>query len=261
MGILTGGIAVLILLTLFLSAVRVVPEYERLVVFRLGHLAGVRGPGVVFLIPVVDSAVRISMRIVTLDVPAQEVITRDNVTTKVDAVVYYRVVDPARAVVTVENFHYATAQLAQTTLRSVVGQAELDELLSEREKLNERLQEILDQATDPWGIKVSSVEIKDVTIPPGLLQAIARQAEAERERRALVIQAQGEEQAAESLVRAAAMLNNEPGAMTLRVLRSLPDLASREGSTIIFPVPMELSALLGSWQQAGSGGGGRGAGS
>ena len=240
------SLPVLLLIVAFLYAsIRIVPEYERVVVFRLGRLIGTRGPGVILLIPLIDRGLRVSLRIITLNVPTQEVITRDNVTTKVDAVVYYRVVDPAKAVLTVEDYPYATAQLAQTTLRSVVGQAELDELLAERYKLNARLQEILDEATDPWGIKVTAVEIKDVTIPPDLLSAIARQAEAERQRRALVIHAQGEEQAAEALVRAAGKLNSEPGAMTLRVIRTLPELVAREGSTVVFPVPMELAALLG----------------
>lgn len=234
-----------LLVIILYQSIRIVPEYERLVVFRLGRLVGARGPGIVFLIPLVDRAERMSLRIITLDVPSQEVITRDNVTTRVDAVVYYRVVEPARTVVTVEDFRHATGQLAQTTLRSVVGQSELDELLAERDRLNHRLQAILDEATDPWGIKVSAVEIKDVTIPAELLSAIARQAEAERQRRALVIHAQGEEEAAEALTRAANRLNQEPGAMTLRVIRTLPDLVAREGSTVVFPVPMELATLLG----------------
>jgi len=256
--------ALVVLLAILYQAIRIVPEYERLVVFRLGRLVGARGPGIVFLIPLVDRAERMSLRIITLDVPSQEVITRDNVTTRVDAVVYYRVVEPARTVVTVEDFRHATGQLAQTTLRSVVGQSELDELLAERDRLNQRLQAILDEATDPWGIKVSAVEIKDVTIPPELLSAIARQAEAERQRRALVIHAQGEEEAAEALTRAANRLNQEPGAMTLRVIRTLPDLVAREGSTVVFPVPMELATLLGApavtRQALGGGGGSRGAG-
>lgn len=241
-----GTLTIIFLLLAFLwASVRIVPEYERVVVLRLGRLIGTKGPGIVFLIPFIDQGIRLSLRIVTLNVPTQEVITRDNVTTSVDAVVYYRVVDPARTVVSVEDYPYATAQLAQTTLRSVVGQAELDELLAERDKLNAKLQEILDESTEPWGIKVTAVEIKDVTIPQGLLSAIARQAEAERQRRALVIQARGEEQAADALVRAASKLNSEPGAMTLRVIRTLPELVNKEGSTVVFPVPMELGALLG----------------
>lgn len=241
-----GTLTIIFLLLAFLwASVRIVPEYERVVVLRLGRLIGTKGPGIVFLIPFIDQGIRLSLRIVTLNVPTQEVITRDNVTTSVDAVVYYRVVDPARTVVSVEDYPYATAQLAQTTLRSVVGQAELDELLAERDKLNAKLQEILDESTEPWGIKVTAVEIKDVTIPQGLLSAIARQAEAERQRRALVIQARGEEQAADALVRAASKLNSEPGALTLRVIRTLPELVNKEGSTVVFPVPMELGALLG----------------
>ncbi len=230
------------------AAVRVVREFERLVVFRLGHLLGTRGPGVVFLIPFIDSGVKLSLRLVTFDVPAQEVITRDNVTTRVNAVVYYRVVDPARTVVNVENFHRATAELAATTLRSVVGQVELDQLLTERERLNSKLQQILDEATDRWGIKVTTVEIKDVVIPPDLLSAIARQAEAERERRALIIHAEGERQAAQRLSEAAKILSAEPGGLALRVLRTLPDLADRKGSTIIFPLPVEIAPMLGGFR-------------
>ncbi|MDQ7795100.1 MAG: slipin family protein [bacterium] len=235
-----------IILFLFLSsALRVVREYERLVVFRLGRLAGSRGPGLVLLIPGIDAAFRVSLRIVTYDVPTQDVITKDNVTTRVNAVVYYRIVDPALTLVNVENFHQATAQLAQTTLRSVVGQAELDQLLTERDRLNVQLQKILDEATDRWGIKVTAVEIKDVVIPEGLLSAIARQAEAERQRRALVIHAEGERQASERLAEAARMLATEPGGLTLRVLRTLPEIAARPGSVVAFPIPIELGSLLG----------------
>jgi regulator of protease activity HflC (stomatin/prohibitin superfamily) len=238
-------VAVVVILLLFLfSAIKVVREYERLVVFRLGRLVGVRGPGLVIIIPWVDRAVRISLRIVTLDVPTQDVITRDNVTTSVNAVVYYRVVDPSRAVVNVEEYRLATAQLAQTTLRSVTGQAELDELLAERDKLNQLIQKILDEATDPWGIKVTAVEIKDVGIPEGLQKAISRQATAERDRRAIVVQAEGERQAAEKLAEAARILVQQDGGLYMRLLRSLPEIASQQGSVIAFPLPVELRHLL-----------------
>lgn len=227
-----------------LSAIKVVREYERLVVFRLGRLIGEKGPGVVLVIPIVDRIVRISMRIVTLDVPTQEVITRDNVTGSVNAVVYYRVVDPNRAIVNVEEYRIATAQLAQTTLRSVAGQADLDELLSERDKLNQQIQKILDEATDPWGIKVTAVEIKDVGIPEGLQKAISRQATAERERRAIVVQAEGEKEAAVKLAEAASILNSEEGGFYVRLLRTLPEIASQQGSIIAFPLPIELRHIL-----------------
>ncbi len=244
----TGMEAILALLFIififFYSALKVVREYERLVVFRLGHLVGSRGPGLVFLIPVIDRFVRVSLRVITLDVPTQEVITRDNVTCSVNAVVYYRVVDANNAIVNVENYREATGQLAQTTLRSVAGQAELDELLAERDKLNQQIQKILDDATDPWGIKVTSVEIKDVVIPEGLQKAIARQAAAERERRAIVIQAEGEKQAAQKLAEAAEILARQPGGFFMRVLRTVPEIAGQQGNIIAFPLPMELRHLL-----------------
>ncbi len=237
-------IAAAILLLVLLYAIRIAREYERLVVFRLGRLIAAKGPGLIILIPLIDRAVRISLRIVTLDVPTQEVITRDNVTCSVNAVVYYRVVDSNRAVVNVEEYRIATAQLAQTTLRSVAGQAEFDELLSERDKLNKTIQQILDEATDPWGIKVTAVEIKDVVIPQGLQRAISRQAAAERERRAIVIQAEGEKQAAEKLAQAAAILSQEDGGLFVRLLRTLPEISAQQGSVIAFPLPMELRHLL-----------------
>ncbi len=226
------------------SALKIVREYERVVVFRLGHLVGERGPGLVIIIPLIDRTVRVSLRIVTLDVPTQEVITHDNVTTSVNAVVYYRVVEPSRAVVNVEDYRYATAQLAQTTLRSVTGQADLDELLAERDKLNVQIQQILDQATDPWGIKVTAVEIKDVVIPEGLQRAISRQATAERERRAIIVQAEGEKQAAEKLAEAAQILTEQDGALYIRLLRTLPEIAGQQGSIIAFPLPLELRHLF-----------------
>jgi len=238
------GIVVAIVIVVLIYAIRIAKEYERLVIFRLGHLISEKGPGLVIIIPIIDRAVRISLRIVTLDVPTQEVITRDNVTCSVNAVIYYRVVDPNRAVVNVEEYRMATAQLAQTTLRSVAGQAELDELLSERDKLNQKIQQILDEATDPWGIKVTAVEIKDVVIPQGLQKAIARQAAAERERRAVVIQAEGEKQAAQRLAQAASILGSEEGGMFVRLLRTIPEIAGQPGSILAFPLPMELRHLF-----------------
>ncbi|NLZ27627.1 MAG: slipin family protein [Firmicutes bacterium] len=234
-----------ILVGFITSSLKVVREYERMVIFRLGHLIAAKGPGVIFIIPLLDKAVRISLRTITLDVPTQDVITSDNVTVSVNAVVYYRVVDPNRAVVNVEDYMFATSQMAQTTLRSVAGQAELDGLLAERDKLNQLIQKILDEATDPCGIKVTSVEIKDVVIPEGLQKAISRQAAAERERRAIVIQAEGEKQAAERLAEAAAILAHQDGGMFVRLLRSLPEIASQQGSLIAFPLPMEFKHLLG----------------
>ncbi len=235
---------VIIVIMLFSSTIKVVREYERLVVFRLGHVVGARGPGLVIIIPLIDRTIKIPLRTVTLDVPTQEVITRDNVTTSVNAVVYYRVLDSTRAVINVEDYRYATAQLAQTTLRSVVGQADLDELLSERDKLNMLIQKILDQATDPWGIKVSAVEIKDVVIAESLQKAISRQATAERERRAIIVQADGEKEAAKTLAEAAKILGDQDGALYLRLLRTLPEIASQQGSLIAFPLPMELRHLF-----------------
>ncbi len=238
----TFAIVVIIILFLY-AALKVVKEYERLVVFRLGHLVGGRGPGLIILIPIIDRYVRVSLRVITLDVPTQEVITKDNVTTSVNAVIYYRVVDPNNAIVNVENFTMATGQLAQTTLRSVAGQAELDELLSEREKLNQRIQKILDEATDPWGVKVTAVEIKDVVIPEALQRAISRQAAAERERRAIVIQAEGEKQAAQKLADSAKILAAQDGGLFVRLLRTLPEIAGQPGNIIAFPLPMELRHL------------------
>lgn len=240
---LIGPVVGLIILFL-LSSIKVVREYERIVVFRLGRLIGEKGPGLIVVIPLVDRTVKISLRVVTMDVPSQEVITRDNVTTSVNAVVYYRVVDSNKAIVNIEDFRFATAQLAQTTLRSVTGQAELDELLSEREKLNQLIQKILDEATDPWGIKVTAVEIKDVGIPELLQKAISRQATAERERRAIVVQAEGEKEAAKKLAEAAEILNSQDGGFYVRLLRSIPEVVSQPGSILAFPLPMELRHLL-----------------
>jgi len=231
---------VIFLLILAASAIKILREYERGVIFRLGRLIGAKGPGLFFIIPGIDKMLRISLRTVTMDVPPQDVITRDNVSIKVNAVVYFRVMDPNKAVVEVENYLYATSQLAQTTLRSVVGQAELDELLSQREKINMTLQDILDKHTEPWGIKVSLVETKQVDLPEEMRRAIARQAEAERERRAKVIHAEGEAQAAQKLAEAANIISVNPAALQLRFLQTLTEVATEKNSTTIFPVPIDL---------------------
>ena len=242
---LLNAVVIIVVLVILLSmAVKIIPEYERVVLFRLGRLVGVRGPGLILIIPFIDQITRISLRTIVFDVPPQEVITRDNVTCKVNAVLYYRVVEPDKAVVNVERFHEATNQLAQTTLRSVTGTADLDTILSQREKLNETIQHIVDESTDPWGIKVTAVEIKDVTLPQEMHRAIARQAEAERNRRAAVIQAEGERQAAEELANAADILVKSPGALTVRMLRSLSELSNTQNTTILFPLPMELRHIL-----------------
>ena len=235
------------------NAVRVVREYERLVVFRLGRLVGERGPGLVLLIPIVDRAVKVGLRTVTMDVPPQDIITRDNVTVKVNAVIYFRVISASQAVVQVENYLYATSQIAQTTLRSILGQQELDELLAEREKLNQALQQVIDRQTEPWGVKVSTVEVKNVDLPQEMQRAIARQAEAERERRAKVINAEGEYQAAARLAEAAAMLAKEPTALQLRYLQTLAEIATENNSTTIFPVPVDLlKAFQGAMERMGT---------
>ena len=231
---------IIFLVILGASAVKILREYERGVIFRLGRLIGAKGPGIFFIIPGVDKMLRISLRTVTMDIPPQDVITRDNVSIKVNAVVYFRVIDPNKAVVEVENYLYATSQLAQTTLRSVVGQAELDELLSQREKINITLQDILDKHTEPWGIKVSLVETKQVDLPEEMRRAIARQAEAERERRAKIIHAEGEAQAAEKLAEAASVISVNPAALQLRFLQTLTEVATEKNSTTIFPVPIDL---------------------
>jgi regulator of protease activity HflC (stomatin/prohibitin superfamily) len=228
-----------------LSAIQILAEYERGVIFRLGKLlAQPKGPGVVLVFRPIDRIVRISLRTVVHDVPPQDIITRDNVSVKVNAVVYYRVIDPRRAVVEVENYSYATSQLAQTTLRSVLGQVELDDLLAEREHLNQQLQRILDTQTDPWGIKVSAVEVKHVDLPQDMQRAMARQAEAEREKRAKIIHAEGELIASEKLSQAAAVISRESGAMTLRYLQTLNEIAAEQNSTIVFPLPIDLLPLL-----------------
>lgn len=238
---------ILIIPVLYLmSAVKVLNEYERGVVFRLGKLLPEpKGPGVILVLPPIDRLVRVSLRTIVMDVPPQDVITRDNVSIKVNAVVYFRVMEPRRAIVEVESYHYATSQLAQTTLRSVLGQVELDELLSQRERLNHDLQHILDQQTDPWGVKVSNVEVKHVDLPPDMQRAMARQAEAEREKRAKIIHAEGELQASAKLSQAAAVIATEPITVTLRYLQTLTEIASEKNSTILFPLPIELISLLG----------------
>jgi len=235
------AITIVILVLLFLaSAIRVLNEYERGVIFRLGRFLRAKGPGLIILIPIVDRMVRVSMRLIAMDVAPQDVITRDNVSVKVNAVVYFRVMETSKAVIQVEDYLYATSQLAQTTLRSVCGQSELDELLSEREKINSTLAEILDKHTDPWGIKVAAVEVKHIDLPVEMQRAIAKQAEAERERRAKVIHADGEYQASTKLADAAGILSTQPMAMQLRFLQTLTEVATEKNSTLIFPIPIDL---------------------
>src|SRR5688572_16799659 len=228
---------------IFMSAVRVVQEYERGVVFRLGRLVGARGPGLILLIPFIERMIKVDLRTLTLDIPRQEVITRDNVTVNVNAVAYFRVLDPNRAMVEVADYVRATSQIAQTTMRSVIGQGELDELLSEREKINQQLQAIIDEQTEPWGVKVSIVELKDVELPVSMQRAMARQAEAEREKRAKIIHAEGENQAAQQLQEAARVLSVEPGALQLRFLQTLGEISVEKNSTILFPVPIDLISI------------------
>jgi regulator of protease activity HflC (stomatin/prohibitin superfamily) len=233
-------VVVVALVVLLSSAVRIAREYERGIVFRLGRLLRAKGPGVILLIPIVDRMVRIDLRVVTLDVPRQEMMTRDNVPVTVDAVVYFRVVNPEDAIVKVENFSKATFLLAQTTLRSVIGQHELDELLSQRDRINEQLQTVIDQGSEPWGIKVTLVEIRDVVLPDSMKRAMAKQAETERERRAKVINAEGEYQAAEKLVMAAEKISAQPIALQLRFLQALTEVATEHTSTVVFPIPIDL---------------------
>jgi len=246
-GALGPFVIVVVVLAIFIlpQAMRILREYERGVIFRLGKLQGAKGPGLIFLIPVVDKLVRMDLRVVTIDVSKQEVMTRDNVPATVDAVVYFRVVDPNAAVVKVENFWKATSLIAQTTLRSVLGQASLDDLLSQRDVINQKLQEIIDRQTEPWGIKVTAVEIKDVALPDSMKRAMAKQAEAERERRAKVVNAEGEFQAAEKMVQAAAMIAKEPIALQLRYLQTMREMASEHNTTTFLPLPIDLfSAFL-----------------
>jgi regulator of protease activity HflC (stomatin/prohibitin superfamily) len=238
-------IAVTLILLYLVSSVYVLREYERGVIFRLGKLLPQpKGPGLIFVFRPIDTIVRVSMRTAVHDVPPQDIITRDNVSVKVNAVVYYRVIDPTRAIVEVEDYMFATSQLAQTTLRSVLGQAELDDLLASRERLNQELQHILDNQTDPWGIKVSAVEVKHVDLPEDMRRAMARQAEAEREKRAKIIHAEGELIASEKLAQAAGVIATESGAMTLRYLQTLNEIAAEQNSTIVFPLPIELLTML-----------------
>jgi regulator of protease activity HflC (stomatin/prohibitin superfamily) len=244
------GVVVLFLIMLLSSAIRVLREYERAVVFRLGRFTGVKGPGLFLLIPVLDRMVKVSLRVVAMDVPPQDVITKDNVTIKVNAVLYFRVVNPEGAIISVEDFYYATSQIAQTTLRSVVGEHELDQILGERETINQQLQTIIDERTDPWGVKVTAVEIKDVDLPVEMQRAIARQAEAERERRAKVIHAEGEYQAAEKLSAAAKIIATEPTALQLRYLSTLAEISSEHSNTILFPIPVNILEGLGNWAKS-----------
>jgi regulator of protease activity HflC (stomatin/prohibitin superfamily) len=237
----TGLIFILIvLLFLIVNIIKILREYERGVIFRLGRLIPVKGPGIIILIPLIDKIVKVDLRTVTFDVPAQDIITQDNISVKVNAVVYFRVIDPAKAITAVEDFHYATSQISQTTLRSVLGQSSLDELLAKRDELNAQLQKIIDEQTEPWGIKVTTVEVKNVDLPQEMLRAIAKQAEAERERRAKVIHAEGEFQASQKLSEAAAIIGTAPGALQLRYLQTLTEVAADKNSTILFPIPIDL---------------------
>jgi regulator of protease activity HflC (stomatin/prohibitin superfamily) len=249
------AVAVFFAVILMASALRVLREYERGVIFRLGRLIAQKGPGLIILIPIIDRMVRVDLRTVTLQIPPQEVITRDNVTARVTAVAYFRVIDPNKAIVEVENFLSAVTQIAQTTLRSVLGTAELDTLLSERERLNVDLQKIIDDQTEPWGVKVTTVEIKDVEIPQGMQRAMARQAEAERERRAKIINAEGEYQAAERLFDAAEIISKNPATIQLRYLQTLLELGSGQSSTIVFPLPIDIIGPLTDMLRRGNGGG------
>lgn len=236
---------VFVVVIILASSIKVVKEYERGVIFRLGRLVGARGPGLFLIIPIFESMVKIDLRVAVFDVPPQEVITRDNVTTRVNAVVYYRVLDPEKAVTAVERYDYATSQIALTTIRGVIGQAELDELLSERDKLNKRLQHIIDEATDPWGIKVSAVEIKDVELPKEMQRAMAAQAEAERDKRARIITADGEFQASKRIAEAANVLQKEKGGMFIRTLQTIKEATEEKATTVVIPFPIEMLAALG----------------
>ncbi len=252
MSFILGSLPVLIILVVLVlsilrASIKIVQEYERGVIFRLGRVIGAKGPGMFFIIPIVDRMVKVDLRVVTLDVPTQEAITKDNVTIRLNAVAYFRVLDPVAAVVNVENYLLATSQIAQTTLRNVIGQVELDELLAEREKINNRLQQIIDEATEPWGIKVSIVEVKDVELPDVMKRAMARQAEAEREKRAKIIHAEGEYQAAQQLLEAARLMSQEPTSVQLRYLQTLTEIAVEQNSTVIFPVPVEFIKVFSKW--------------
>jgi regulator of protease activity HflC (stomatin/prohibitin superfamily) len=244
-------IVVVVVAFYLLSSIKILNEYERAVIFRLGKLLDrSKGPGVALVFAPIDRMARVSLRTIVMDVPAQDIITRDNVSVKVNAVVYFRVIDPRKAIVEVESYHYATSQLAQTTLRSVIGQVELDDLLSARERLNQQLQQILDQHTEPWGVKVASVEVKQVDLPPDMQRAMAKQAEAEREKRAKIVHASGELEASQQLAQAATAMAAEPMTITLRYLQTLTEIASEKNSTIIFPLPIELLNLLRAYSKA-----------
>jgi len=234
------GIIIFFGIIILSNAIRILREYERGVIFRLGRLIGAKGPGIILLIPLIDRMIRVDLRTITFDVPPQDVITRDNVSVKVNAVVYFRVMDPNKAIVAVANYFEATSQIAQTTLRSILGQVDLDELLSSRDKINQELQKIIDHQTEPWGIKVSVVDVKNVDLPPEMTRAIARQAEAERERRAKVIHAEGEFQASQKLAEAANVISAAPSALQLRYMQTLTEISVNKGSTIIFPIPVDL---------------------
>lgn len=246
-----GGILLLFglgfLLLLLIASIRILREYDRAVVFLLGRFWRVKGPGIIIVVPIIQSAVRVGLRTVVMDVPTQDVISKDNVSVKVNAVVYFRVIDPERAIIQIEDYYTATSQLAQTTLRSVLGKHELDEMLSERDKLNVDIQKILDSQTDAWGIKISSVEIKHVDIDPTMVRAIAKQAEAERERRGKVIHAEGEKQAADMLVQAAEIMSAQPAALQLRYLQTLTEIAGEKSSTIVFPIPLDIISSFMDW--------------
>jgi len=238
------ALAILLVAALLSAAIKVVPEYERGVIFRLGRIQGAKGPGLFFIIPIIDRMVRVNLRTQTYDIPPQDVITEDNVTVHVNAVAYFNVVDPNRSVLAIDDYRFGTQQVAQTTLRSILGQTSLDDLLTKRDEVNQRLQQIIDDVTNPWGVKVTIVEVKDVILPEGMRRAMARQAEAERDRRAKVIHAIGEKEAAANLGEAAIVLEEHPAAMQLRTLASMLELGAEKNSTIIFPVPMELLRLL-----------------
>jgi len=233
-------LGIVIVLILLISAIKILKEYERGVIFRFGRLRGAKGPGIILIIPFVDKMTKVDLRTVTMDVPPQDIITHDNVPVKVNAVVYFRVMDPAKSIVKIEKYILATSQIAQTTLRSILGQVELDDLLARREKINKELQKIIDEQTDPWGVKVSTVEIKDVELPQSIQRAFAKQAEAERERRAKIISAEGEFQASEKLSKAAEVLSKFPVSVQLRFLQTLKEIATEQNSTIVFPVPIDL---------------------
>ncbi len=235
-------LAIIVLLWVARAAIKVVTEYERGVIFRLGRIQGAKGPGLFFIIPIVDRMVIVDLRTITLDVPAQETITRDNVTIKVNAVCYFRVLDPVAAVININNYYVATQQIAQTTLRSVLGQSDLDDILAQRDKINQTLQRIIDEQTEPWGVKVSIVEVKDLELPDTMKRAMARQAEAEREKRAKIIHAEGELQASEGLAEAASIMQSQPAALQLRYLQTLTEIGAERNSTIVFPLPVELLA-------------------